>query len=232
MSISNQNMRSQLWTFRTYRMKLNFKLEPIISYLESTKSMIDLKEIDIKNNFKEWDLRNTNGANEPEQFDLYVEDIMTQGHFRELLNNSIYLVIYSVFETEFKNLCELSGEHFKSNLKVNDIASRGGYVGQCKKYMEKVIKLDLDDLNNEWIKIKKHQLIRNSIAHNSGALKSVNSDLKSFIQKETGIIINQNENKIYIKKIDFLKSFITTIEEYLNDINYKVINSLESNKVQ
>ena len=63
-------------------------------------------------------------------------------------------------------------------------------------------------MNEKWAEIRKYQLIRNSIAHNDGTIKSPDKDLLEFIENSNGIKFDIKNLSIEIESIDFLKTMI------------------------
>ena len=217
---------SKLWLFEASSMILDFKFDPILAYLDESKDMIAAKELELKLKIEEWDDRYYSHHEAPEAFDYYEQEIINQKKFPELLNNSIFLVIYSVFEDHFKGLCNMAGKRVNSKLIVTDISSHGGDIDQCRKFMIKVIGLELTELQIEWTEIKKFQLIRNAIAHNKGQIKEVKSDLNKFIETKPGISYFRNSSLIFISDIEFLQSFIDVIKKFFVKLNKNLIQEL------
>ena len=72
----------------------------------------------------------------------------------------------------------------------------------------KVLNINFDSLNEKWAEIRKYQLIRNSIAHNNGTIKSPKKDILEFIENSNGITFDIKDSSITIESIDFLKTLI------------------------
>ncbi|WP_027066628.1 MULTISPECIES: hypothetical protein [Maribacter] len=217
---------SKLWLFEASSIMLDFKFDPILAYLDESKGMIAAKELELRLKIEEWDEKYHSHPESPEAFDYYEQEIINQKRFPELLNNSIFLVIYSVFEDHFKGLCNMAGNRVKSKLLVTDISSNGGYINQCRKFMIKVIGLELIESQIEWTEIKKFQLIRNAIAHNKGQIKEVKSDLNKFIETKPGISYSKNSSLLFISDIEFLQSFIDVIKKFFVKLNKNLIQEL------
>ena len=222
----DHNEGSKLWLFEANSIMLDFKFDPILAYLEESKGMIAAKELELRSKIDEWDKKYHSHPQAPEAYDYYEQEIINHNKFPELLNNSIFLVIYSVFEDHFKGLCNMAGNKIKSKLLVSDISSYGGYIEQCRKYMIKVIGLELTESQVEWAEIKRFQLIRNAIAHNKGQLKEVKSDLTRFIETKPGISYFENSSLIFISDIEFLQSFIDVIKKFFEKLNKSLIQEL------
>ncbi len=217
---------SKLWLFEANSIMLDFKFEPILAYLIESKNMIESKELELKRKIETWEAKYKPNPETPDAYDYYEQDIINHNKFPELLNNSMFLVIYSIFENHYQGLCKMAGNKINSKLSVKDISSHEGYIFQCKKYMEKVIGLELSSANNEWNEISKYQLIRNKIAHNNSQLNEVKNDLKHFIKIKPGIEYFKESSTIYINDIAFLISFIDVIKMYFDRLNTVLVNYL------
>lgn len=207
---------SKLWLFHASQVLLDFKFNPIISYLDESSNMIRKKGEEIKRNFEEWEKEHGDDPKVPDAFDVYENEVLNHQKFPQLLNNSVFLVIYSMFESHYEELCFLVGDKIGTSLRIKDLAGRN-YIELCRNYLIKVVELDLSTLNTEWAEIRKYQMIRNAIAHNKGILKSNNSDLDRFVDNKPGVVLIKDE--IFIEKISFLKSFIDLIKEYFVKLN-------------
>jgi hypothetical protein len=206
---------------------LDFKFDPIKAYLESTKDMILQQEKELNAKYDKWNKEHGHNPEIPDAFDIYEMEILNSSEFPNILNQSIYLTIYSTFENEFFELCEWCQK--AENLKIGpkDIKEQG-YIGQCRKYITKVLNVNLDNLNEKWIEIKKYQLIRNSIAHNNGIIKSPKNDILKFIENSNGISFDTEKSSIKMESIDFLKTLIDKMTDFLSNTAENIMN--EKNK--
>ncbi|PKA99650.1 hypothetical protein B0O79_3368 [Flavobacteriaceae bacterium MAR_2009_75] len=208
--------KSSLWLYFNNKVFLDFKFDPIISYLTESSSMIERKGVEIKHKFDTWEKEHRGNLDAPDAFDMYEQDLINHEKFPELLNNSMFLVIYSMFETHYHEFCKMISQKIDCILGVNDLAG-SNYLTRCLNFLEKVVGIDLTHLNPLWEQIKNYQNIRNSIAHNQGKLQKINPAIQRFAAQKPGIeIINR---KIFIKETSFLISFIELIKEYFVNLN-------------
>tara|TARA_R110002049_G_scaffold17289_2_gene67547 strand:- start:960 stop:1640 length:681 start_codon:yes stop_codon:yes gene_type:complete len=214
---------SKLWLFHADEVMLDFKFDPIISYLEESEVMIRRKGDEIKTKFEEWEKKYGHDLNVPDAYDIYENEVLNYGEFPKLLNNSIFLVIYSMFESHYQELCMIVGNRIGSSLRVKDLAG-GSDIELCRNYLTKVVGVNLENSNTEWSEIKKYQILRNAIAHNTGTLKKIDTDLEKFIERKSGVkLLNQT---IYIEEILFLTSFIDLIKKYFMKTNSVLANHI------
>lgn len=199
----------------------DFKFDPIKSYLDNTQEMILRQNKELAEKYQKWDKEHGHNIQMPDADDMYYTEILNSCEFPNILNQSIYLTIYSIFENEFFELCEYCKN--EENLKISPKDIKGqNYIDQCRKYITKVLNVNLDNLNGNWIQIIKYQVIRNSIAHNNGVIKSATPDILVFIERSEGISIDNTKSKIKIESIDFLKKLIDNLTDFLSKIIHEI----------
>jgi len=209
------------------RILLDFKFDPIKEYLDKSVGMILQQERELNEKYRAWNKKHSNNPEIPDAFNIYEMEIINNSEFPNILNQSIYLTIYSTFENEFFNLSEWCQN--AENLKIGPKDINGqGYIGQCRKYITNVLNINLDDLNEKWAEIKKYQLIRNSIAHNNGIIKSPKNSILTFIENSNGISFDTEKSQVKIESIDFLKTLIDKLSDFLSETAEKIMN--EKNK--
>lgn len=205
------------------RIILDFKFDPIKSYLENTQEMIIEQETKLSKKYDKWNKEHSKNSEMPDAFDIYETEFLNSYEFPNILNQSIYLTVYSNFENEFFNLCEWCQDVEGLKIGPRDIKGQG-YIGQCRKYITNVLNVNLDSLNQNWTEIRKFQLIRNSIAHNNGKLKSPKDDIITFINNSNGISFDLEKLQIKIESIDFLKMMIDKLTNFLSDTAIKILD--------
>jgi len=214
MSIRKRFKRSKYWALSSSRILYDFKFDPIKAYLESTQGMILQQEKELTEKYDKWNKKHGHNPEIPDAFDIYEMEILNSSEFPNILNQSVYLTIYSTFENEFFKLCEWCQR--AENLKIGpkDIKEQN-YIGQCRKFITKALDVNLDNLNEKWAVIRRYQFLRNSIAHNNGVLKSPNQDILDFIESSNGISIDNDKSKIKIESIEFLETLIDKVTDFL-----------------
>jgi len=211
---------------REFEIVYDFKFDPIKSYLDKTQEMIHLQEIELKEKLNKWDKERGENPERPNAIDFYESEILNCSEFANILNQSIYLTIFSTFENEFLKLCAWCQYTENLNIGPKDIKDQN-YIGQCRKFITKVLNVKLDGLNQEWNEIRKYQIIRNSIAHNGGILKDAKTDMLNFVKHADGILIDSKSSKIEINSIVFLKTQIDTLVDFLIKIIEEIIRQKE-----
>lgn len=222
-NMSSRKLRNKYDFLDNTRILLNFKFDPIKDYLDNSAGMIIQQEKELNEKYQAWNKKHSNNPEMPDAFDIYEMEIINSSEFPNILNQSIYLTIYSTFENEFFKLCEWCQN--AENLKIGPKDINGqGYIGQCRKYVTNVLDVNLDDLNELWAEIKKYQLIRNSIAHNNGIIKSPNNDVLTFIENSNGILFDIKKSQVKIESIDFLKTLIDKLTDFISGTAEIIMN--------
>ena len=72
----------------------------------------------------------------PNAFDIVEEEIIISSEFPNILNQSIYLTVYSTFENEFFTLCEACQEIENLKIGPKDVKGRN-YLEKCRQYCTK-----------------------------------------------------------------------------------------------
>ncbi|MBO0341051.1 hypothetical protein [Flagellimonas profundi] len=229
MSIRSRFKGSKYWALQSSRIIYDFKFDPIKAYLESTEEMILQQEKKLAEKYNKWNEKHGNKPEMPSAFDVYEMDILNSSEFPNILNQSVYLTIYSTFENEFFKLCEWCRRAENIKIGPKDIKDLN-YIGQCRKFVMKVLDVNLDNLNEKWAEIRKYQIIRNSIAHNNGVIKSANQDILNFINSSNGISFDMEESRIKIESIEFLKTLINKLTDFLSETAEQIIERKDSTR--
>jgi hypothetical protein len=191
----------------SFSLMYDLKFDQIRAYLENSQDMISRQEKKINKKYKKWCQEHEYNPEMPNAFDIVEEEIIISSEFPNILNQSIYLTVYSTFENEFFTLCEACQEIENLKIGPKDVKGRN-YLEKCRQYCTKFLNINFDSLNEKWVEIRKYQLIRNSIAHNNGTIKSPKKDILEFIENSNGIKFDIKNSSIEIESIDFLKTMI------------------------
>jgi len=197
-----------------YHVLCDFKFDPIKDYLDKSQDMIKVLQKELKDKYDAWESKNKSSLRGPDAFDVFEIEIMTIGEYDSILNNSTFLAIYSIFETEFLNICLYCQKTEGLKLGPKDLNGKS-YIDQCRKFITKLLKVNLDRLNPEWELIQKYRKVRNLIAHGNGKIQESTQNLIDFIDRTNGIEYDRDEKIVRIISIDFLKNFIDLLSNYL-----------------
>jgi hypothetical protein len=167
----SRRIRKKIYSIEDLKILYGMRFGPIKEYLIHSEELISRLEHDLEIEIKKWDKKHRSNPEIPNGFYVHENEVLIKGEFRKILYHSILLTAYSLFETEFKDLCDYAAKIQGS--KPPDL-SRGNYIVNCRRFIVTILKVNLNKLNSEWVEIKNFRLIRNSIAHNNG-IKSKNA---------------------------------------------------------
>ena len=116
--------------------------------------------------------------------------------FRTILNNSVFVHSYSIFEHKMVRMCEsLKTKHnFSSSIMDKDCRPN---IWRVNKYIKQHYGSKLLDVL-DWRAVRKYSEIRNRIVHDE-AFVSSNWDLKAYAEK-SGILTNGRNSRIEITR--------------------------------
>ncbi|MCK5857197.1 MAG: hypothetical protein KAG64_06890 [Bacteroidales bacterium] len=198
------------------------------SFLIESESTIKNKERSLTKKIKNWETEKKLYENAPEPFERFETEIIEFNQFSSLLNNSFFIMSYSIFERYFFEICNYCQKEEEKKVSAKDLKGNG--IDQCRKYIQNVIEINLKSLAAEWAEIKKYQKIRNFIVHNIGILNekdAKNESLKEFIFNNKYIDYDDYDNKstqISINSIKFITDFTGLIKGYFSKLFHEIEN--------
>lgn len=204
-----------------YEFFLERDIESLKSFIENGEQWIVLEEKKLHKKLAKWKKERLKYEDAPEPFDMYETEILNFGNYRDILYNSSFVTAYSIFENQLKVLCLQLEKYNKSKIKLTDIKGKG-YINQCKNYIEKVIEINLTDLNKLWEIITFYQKIRNIITHSGNSIEKSNQDFTKNKFKIKGISFGTKNNLITIESKDFIEYFLSISNQYLENIINKI----------
>lgn len=200
-----------------FEVLLDYEYGAINSFLNESEIIIKRKEQELENKIEEWNAERSFYNNAPDSFDRYETDIVEFNQFSPLLNNSFFLMSYSIFERnlfEISSYCQLEEE---KQISAKDIKGKG-YIDQFRRYLDLVIGVDLTNIKNEWAEIEKYQTIRNAIAHKNGVLNDIDKNLKDFIDLNQSISLDEVNKTVHIVSINFISKFTELIKRFISKL--------------
>jgi hypothetical protein len=225
MSLNNKREENRKFNFiRNLPIIYDLKFDPIKAFLNHNQELILEQKNHVVKNIRKWDLIKSDDPIFPSGFERYEDDVMLVGEFNQILNTSILLTVYGMFENELYTLCCAAGKIVNSKLTPKDLSGRN-YIGQCRKYLDKIVELDLTRVDPLWNELIKIQRLRNAIAHNNRRLKVPEPDIIDYISRTDGLRID-HLNEIYIENDAFMYSFVNKVIEFLTE----AINLIEEQK--
>lgn len=213
----------QMSRLNDFNTLIEFEFDAVNSFLDNSDNMIKLKEKELKDRLEKWEIERLSYDNAPEPFDMFETEIICFNQFTRLLNNSLFLMTYSILEKYMFEICSFCQQMEGKKISAKDLKGEG-YIDQCRKYIQNVIEIDLTNLQAEWGEIKKYQTIRNSIAHKDSKINDIKSDLKSFIDSTTEISYNEKDSSISIDSYEFISKFTLAIKQYISKLTNEIYN--------
>lgn len=211
-----------------YQILLDAKFDPIKSYLERSTEMIEKVNLEMKIKVDNWNAENRSYINVPEGIEQYFEEISTTGQLKPILYNSILLSTYSMFEYEFLNLCLDCHRVENCKLSPKDINGNSD-IDQYRRFITKLLEVNLDSLNTYWQAIQKYRKIRNSFTHKNGVFNEPKKDMLKFINDADGIRFDSEKKLIVIESTNFLKNFVDLAKDYLLGVANEIVDQKNKN---
>ncbi len=205
-----------------------FKVQPIKDYLDQIDEFIEDKSKALDKKIVDW--QSSDVEDRYPAIDHFYEDIMNYSeNFIQIKLESTLLISYSMFEYFLKDFTNYYKEYYDINISVSDL-SGGNYIEKSKKYLEKVVGLDLKSLGLIWNKITFYQKIRNRIVHNNGEFgKSETELLKNINTHIDGI--DFKARKILLSDKIFIFSFWNLFDDYIEGIIDQTLTKISKDSI-
>lgn len=156
-------------------------------------------------------------------------DQIFEYYFPNLQRRSTLIILFSFLEHQHDQLCQLFAATQQLNIVHTDLKGKG--IDRSRRYLRKVIRLQLDDNSATWQEIKKIQKVRNLVVHNDAKLDSKPDD-KSVIEivKEAKYLSQASDSESsysyhYVDddEVNILEGYLThvldTCDSYCSELN-------------
>lgn len=147
---------------------------------------------------------------------LYNDYYTIELHHVDIHRRSCLVTLYSYLESFLNYLCECLYKLNDYSVKHTDL--KGSGVFRARLYLNKIVGVNFNEINSEWVNIKNLNLIRNHIVHNAG--KSDKEKTNRIINEEPNLSLNMF-NEIRIKD-NYIDEAINQIEVFLTLIHEQV----------
>ncbi|MCG8206743.1 hypothetical protein [Tenacibaculum finnmarkense] len=192
--------------------EIDFELDSFIEYLELTNTLIDSK---VKKYLAEYN----NTSDEAKDVFFDSSEVYIKEKCLQLYYSSIVISLYSFLEQSFVRLAEIPEKDKK--IKIEDI-SGNGIIFKIKKYLEKVIEIDFNEMNDEWNEITKLNRLRNLFVHSSNSILKKQGNTKVInVLKEIKQLKMTEISDYYSLEFEndkLIRHFIEVIRIFLNKI--------------
>lgn len=201
-----------------------YKIDNIKDYLLTVEKYLIEKTSEISDKISEW--QNSEKEQQYSGIEYYIEDYTNYNtNFKKLKLESTFLSSYSLFEHYLKSFTSIYTNYYSLKITVDDL-NGNNYISKSKKYLEKVVNIDLEKTNPLWVKITKYQKIRNKIVHSNAKFSASETEIIKELSKMNGIEINSN-GWIKLNDKQFIFDFLKLFEDYINGI---IKITIEKNK--
>lgn len=198
---------------------IEFPLQSFREYIKLTDQLIE-KEVKtvIETNIKSLTEFNSDD-DELLLFDPNDHEIKI--HLRQLYYHSLFISLYSLLEKTMWKLCKIAEQG--QSLKIRDISGDG--IFKYHKYLEKVLKVDLSELNTEWSIIVKYNKLRNQLVHSTNQIEknTDNNKLLNTLRSLKGLEITDYGDfyEFEINDKTLLLEFNNTVYKFLHGIYWE-----------
>jgi hypothetical protein len=148
-------------------------------------------------------------------------------YFPNLQRRSTLVILFSFFERQLDQLCELFGKAQRLNICHTDLKATG--IDRSRRYLQKVIGLQLVDNSHSWQELKKIRKVRNAVVHNDARL--FESDIKNYVAQTD--YLSPESRPHYDGDIDevnilegYLNYVVDTFVSYCDEVNKAIENQV------
>ena len=96
--------------------------------------------------------------------------------FIETYRSSTLISVYSFLENSMRSFCDIVHVFNEHPIDLRDLAGDG--IERSKIYLEKLEKIDFNEINGTWANIKNLNLLRNCIVHTEGDTLNFRNETK------------------------------------------------------
>jgi len=156
-------------------------------------------------------------------FDEVMDERLTMmAHFYpDILRKSFFLALYSLTETELKNICGHVEKRDNLPLSLDDISVRGGFTEKIEKYLERLARVKFPR-TFEWAELENYRKLRNCVMHNQGQLASGrvkdNKHLRDMYIPNQSPLLSIDDNDTVIFNQGFCERVIDTLDACISQL--------------
>ena len=155
------------------------------------------------------------------------DESLLNDEYQKMINNrdvifftklyySLVIMIYSSIETNLFMFCDYIKNNNNYSVDVNDLHGNGIY--KCRKYLEKVCRIDFNIIDKEWTDICILNKIRNGIIHNNGKItKNDIGKIQNYIVERKVLLVLESDEIIAVSK-EYLVYIITKSRKALEKL--------------
>ncbi len=202
------NITKRLKGFRAYTNEIEVKFEN-----------------DIHNLAEKYGLKNT----EIEYSDDRITKILMSEEYRnisdvfiETYRSSTLISVYSFLENSMRSFCDIVHVFNEHPIGLRDLAGDG--IERSKIYLEKLEKIDFNEINGTWANIKNLNLLRNCIVHTEGDTLNFRNETKiKHIVSGNKYLSLKRDREIVIER-EYIDFIINEVEVCINFLFLKLFH--------
>lgn len=201
-----------------YIVDIEFQLDAFSDYIKITEQTV---EVEIKSKIEKFNKLLHEAEEDDHLLHMDLPDHEVKIFMHQLYYHSLFISLYSFLERKMFQICKIAEE--KQNIKIKDLSDEG--IVKYRKYIQKVLNINLDSLNSEWMLLMKYNKLRNRLVHFPENMIEKNdsnlSIIKTFESIEDLKLTDRRdfiEYEIADKKL--LITFIRTIDKFLHEVYY------------
>jgi hypothetical protein len=152
-------------------------------------------------------------------FEIEKEDIKSRYlDFYDLYSKSLLIGIYSLIESKFKEICDVSAESFEKEMKYEHL-DRRDYFQSTINYLKYVIQIPTKTIEAHISQLKNIQYIRNRIVHSeSNFSEAKETTIETILNQYKGELKLENDTLIITKS-----TFIFGLFELIKELSEELI---------
>lgn len=201
-----------------FTIEVSLPLEAFREYIKLTESTL---EIELKHQIEDYNdfLISSTDDEIRELYDF--ADHKIKAETRQLFFNSLFISIYSFLERKMFQLCQIAENN--QVIKIRDLSGDG--IFKYRKYLTKILNINLDEVNAQWDLFTKFNTLRNLLVHTP--LSSIdiqnNSKKVNTLKSIHGLAVKECSGALEfeIKDKQLILNFCSAIEILLIHLYYK-----------
>jgi hypothetical protein len=206
--IFKQNIIKRLEGFRAYTNELEVKFE---NDIERLAEKYELKDLDVNND------------------GTRIMEIIMSEEYRNISDtfigtyrDSTLVSVYSFLENTMRSICAILQEFNEYPIGQSDLTGDG--IQRSKLYLEKMARVDFNQINGVWANLQNLNLLRNCIVHLEGDTLNFKSKekLRNIISNNQHICLKR-DREIVIER-EYIDFAIDEVEKFINYLFLKAFN--------
>jgi hypothetical protein len=182
--------------------------------IRASEQLIQQEYGAIKRRIDKWDEENPNHSHSG--FDIHETDMFKTSQLEEDLAPALFIQQYGQFERMYEKICLDASARFNTKIKLTDLSDKG--IQRSRKFIDKVLSVNLDSLNDQWQFLQEYSTVRGVLAH--GEMEIPENKLNGLGHlKKNGMVTPQG---IISVKTEDVRKFVHLVYDYLGSVVQKI----------